>query len=175
MCFERPCAASVGIFRNLAMMKDDSFVERAVTRLIAAGLADPATIQGCRDEDIERLERESGVALPIAYRLFLRRMGRSAGAFLVGTDFRFADLGGLLRQAEQLLQETQSPFRLKDADFVFAVHQGYQFLFFDTTESDDPAVWLYDDGEAAPREVFDHFSEWLEASVSDEIGARSAS
>src|SRR5262245_27771180 len=157
------------------MVKNDSFVDRAVTRLIAAGLAEPAAIQGCRDEEIERLGKESGVALPALYRLFLRRMGRSAGALLAGTDFLFADLASLRRQAEQLLEETKSPFRLKDRDFVFAVHQGYLFLFFDTNESDDPAVWLYDEDDAAPRRVFGHFTEWLEACVSDEIDAGSAS
>jgi SMI1/KNR4 family protein SUKH-1 len=156
------------------MMTNDPFVERAVTRLIEAGLAEPAEIRGCRDKDIERLEKESDVALPAYYRLFLSRMGRSAGAFLLGTDFLFADLGGLRRQAEQLLQETKAGFRLKDTDFVFAVHQGYQFLFFDTKESDDPAVWLYDEGDDAPRKVFSHFPEWLNACISDEINAHSS-
>jgi hypothetical protein len=156
------------------MTKNDPFVERAVTRLIEAGLAEPAKILGCRDEDIERLEKQSGVALPASYRQFLLRMGQSAGTFLSGTDFLFADLGGLRLQAEQLLRETNADFRLKEKDFVFAVHQGYEFLFFDTKEADDPAVWLYDEGDDAPRKVFGHFSEWLDACISDEINAHSS-
>jgi hypothetical protein len=153
------------------MAKTDSFLERAVTRLIEAGLAGPATIRGCREEEIGRLEKELGVALPALYRLFLARIGRSAGAFLSGTDFLFADLGGLRLQAEQLLHESKAGFRLSDTDFVFAVHQGYQFLFFDTKESDDPAVWRYEEGDTASRKVFSHFSEWLDACVADEIKA----
>ena len=155
------------------MAKNHSLVESAVTRLIEAGLAEPATIRGCREEEIGRLEQDLCVALPAFYRLFLTRMGRSCGAFLTGTDFLFPDLGSLRLQAEQLLLETNVGFRLKDADFVFAVHQGYQFLVFDTKESDDPAVWLYEEGDVASRKVFNHFSEWLEACVSDEIDANS--
>jgi SMI1 / KNR4 family (SUKH-1) len=155
------------------MAKSDSFVEHALTRLIEAGLAEPAKIRGCREEEIGRLEKELGVVLPAFYRLFLTRMGRSAGAFLSGTDFLFADLGGLRLQAEQLLHESKAGFRLSDTDFVFAVHQGYQFLFFDTKESDDPAVWRYQEGDAASQKAFSHFSQWLDACVSDEIEAHS--
>jgi hypothetical protein len=153
------------------MATSDSFAERAVTRLIEAGLAEPAKIRGCREEEIGQLEKELGVALPAFYRLFLARMRRSACAFLSGTDFLFADLGGLRRQAEQLLRESKAGFRLSDTDFVFAVHQGYQFLFFDTKESDDPAVWRYEEGDAASQKVFRHFSQWLDACVADEIEA----
>jgi SMI1 / KNR4 family (SUKH-1) len=155
-------------------MSDDCPVERAVTRLIAAGLADPATIRGCRGEEIDRIEKDLGMALPASYRRFLMKMGRSAGAFLSGTDFLLADLGGLRAQAELLLHEAKMGFHLKDTDFVFAVHQGYQFLFFDTAEPDDPAVWLYAEGDVAPRQVFGHFSQWLDACVSDEIAAGAA-
>jgi hypothetical protein len=156
------------------MVKNDSLLESAVTRLVEAGLAEPATIRGSREEELGRFEKDLGVALPVVYRLFLTRMGRSAGAFLLGTDFLLADLGSLRLQAEQLLDEGKVGFRLKETDFVFAVHQGYQFLFFDTKESDDPAVWLYDEGDVASRKVFSHYSEWLEACVSDEIDAHSA-
>jgi hypothetical protein len=155
-------------------VKDDSFVERAVTRLIAAGLAEPAMIRGCPEEEIARLEEGLGVALPAVYRQFLRRMGRSAARFLTGTDFLFADLGGLRLQAQQSLHETKAGFRLKDTDFVFAAHQGYEFLFFDAQESDDPAVWHYEEGDSAPQKVFGRFSEWLDGCVSDEIDAHSA-
>ena len=73
-----------------------------------------------------------------------------------------------------MLDAAEAGFRLKDTDFVFAVHQGYEFLFFGAQESDDPAVWRYAEGDAAPQEVFSQFSEWLNACVSDEIDADSA-
>jgi hypothetical protein len=87
-----------------AMVKDASFAECAETRLIEAGLAEPTMIQGCPVEEIARLKKDLGVALPTAYRRFLAQMRRSAGKFLTGTDFLFADLGGLRLQARQLLQ-----------------------------------------------------------------------
>jgi hypothetical protein len=92
----------------------------------------------------------------------------------MGTDFLFADLGGLRLRAQQSPHETKASFRLKDRDFVFAAHQGYEFLFFDAQESDDPAVWHCEEGDSAPQKVFSHFSEWLDACVSDEVEAYSA-
>src|SRR3974390_386191 len=146
-------------------------IARDVARLIAAGLADDGAIQGCREDEIRHLERGLGLVLPSIYRQFLERVGRAAGTVLSGTVFLSARLPELRRQAERLLDQAGVPFRLADADFVFAMHQGYQFLYFTTGEVDDPAVWHFADGDAQPRRVFDHFSQWLSACISDEIAA----
>jgi SMI1-KNR4 cell-wall len=150
---------------------DQDAIDRAAARLIDAGLGDEAAFRGCRDDEIDHLESSLGVKLPSIYRRFLARMGRSAGAFLSGTDFLFAGLPELRRQAERLLEEANVSFRLAEADFVFAVHQGYQFLYFTTGQLDDPAVWQFAEGVSEPRCVFDHFSHWLSACTSDEIAA----
>ena len=146
-------------------------IDRAAARLIDAGLADEAALRGCGEQELAQLERSLGVALPSIYRQFLARMGRSAGAFLIGTDFLFTVLPELRGQAELLLDEVNSPFRLAKADVVFAMHQGYQFLYFTTGEADDPPVWHFAEGDAEPRRVFAHFSEWLSACITDEIAA----
>jgi hypothetical protein len=146
-------------------------IDRAAARLIDAGLADEAALWGCRAEEVAQLEGSLGVALPSIYRQFLARMGRSTGAFLTGTDFLFARLVDLRGEAEHLLEEVNSPFRLAKADFVFTMHQGYQFLYFTTGEADDPSVWHFAEGDAEPRRVFAHFSEWLSACITDEIAA----
>ena len=82
-----------------------------------------------------------------------------------------ATIVGLRGDAEHLLEETNASFRLTNADFVFAMHQGYQFLYFTTGQSDDPPVWHFAEGDTEPRRVFAHFSEWLSACVTDEIAA----
>jgi SMI1-KNR4 cell-wall len=148
---------------------DQDTIDRAAARLVDAGLADEAALRGCRDDEIDQLEGSLGIKLPSTYRQFLARMGRSAGAFLSGTDFLFADLPELRRQAERLLEEANVSFCLAEADFVFAVHQGYQFLYFTTGQLDDPAVWHFAEGVSEPRCAFEHFSQWLSACTSDEI------
>lgn len=150
---------------------DQDTIDRTTARLIDAGLADETTLQGCREDEISHLECSLGIELPSIYRQFLARLGRSAGAFLTGTDFLCAFLPELRRQAERLLEETNASFRLAETDFVFASHQGYQFLYFTTGQLGDPAVWCFADGDSEPRCVFDHFSQWLSACVSDEIAA----
>ena len=55
--------------------------------------------------------------------------------------------------------------------FVFVMHQGYTMLYFDCTDGDDPPVYLFTDGEPAPRKVFDKFSAWLLQCLEDEIEA----
>jgi hypothetical protein len=97
-------------------------------------------------------------------------MGRSAGEFLVGTDFLFPDVLTLRGQAEGLLRECAAPLVLDPADFVFAMHQGYQFLFFRCDGSDDPPVFHYQDGDSFTR-VADRFSAWLAYCVVDESEA----
>jgi len=148
---------------------DQDAIDRAAARLIDAGLVDEAAFRGCRDDEIDHLAGILGVKLPPIYRRFLSPLGRSAGTFLSGTDFLFAGLPELRRQAERLLEEANVSFRLGKPDFVFAVHQGYQFLYFTTGQLDDPAVWHFAEGVSEPRCVFDHFSQWLSACTSDEI------
>ena len=84
---------------------DQDAIDRAAARLIDAGLVDEAAFRGCRDDEIDHLEGILGVKLPSIYRRFLARMGRSAGTFLSGTDFLFAGLPELRRQAEEVAAE----------------------------------------------------------------------
>ena len=146
-------------------------VEDAAQQLIAAGLASPGQLKGCSEADIAGLEAKFGVKLPATYRAFLAKMGRSAGKFLVGTDFLFQDLPTLRQQAERLLEQAGASVALGPADFVFTVHQGYQFLFFKTGAEPDPKVFLFVEGEDEFQQVADSFSSWLTGCVADEIAA----
>ena len=53
------------------------------------------------------------------------------------------DLPELRSGAEELLAECGHPFELPKNAFVFAMHQGYQFMYFLVGESDDPEVMYY--------------------------------
>jgi hypothetical protein len=145
-------------------------IGRAVKRLLDSGLVSESDLAGCSAEDIVKIEASAGVRLPDPYRQFLARMGRSAGAFLEGSDFTYPALMTLRRDAERLLVDSRAGWKLVATDFVFLGHQGYEFLFLDCARGDDPPVRLITEGEEA-REVFPRFSAWLAACVEDEIAA----
>jgi hypothetical protein len=146
-------------------------IDEAARRLINAGIASAITLKGCSETDVSAIENAQNVTLPEQYRRFLLRMGRTAGEFLVGTDFLLRELPGLRRNAEILLQQCRTDFSLSTKDFVFAVHQGTVFLFFSTQDSFDPPVLRFMEGEQRPTTVADSFSQWLLMCVADEIAA----
>ena len=146
-------------------------IQESVKKLVSAGLASPSQVVGCSDTEIRQLESLVNAKLPIIYKEFLKTMGQCAGSFLAGTDLFMPKLFNLRTWAETLLQRTDSPFRLPPSIFVFLVHQGYQFMFFHLNQGDDPEVFHFEEGEEQPRAVFSHFTDWLAASVDDEIAA----
>ena len=147
-----------------------SIVEKAITRLAAAGLVNPGAVKGCNAEEIRQVEAKFRLQLPPIYKEFLLRMGKAAGKFLIGSDYLFPAPMRLRDDAEDFLQDSSSGFRLDENDFVFMGHQGYEFLFFRPADSPDPPIFLLVEGEQ-PKPVFPHFSEWLLSCVSDEIEA----
>ena len=145
-------------------------IERAVRQLHDSGLASASDVVGCTAAEIAHVEAQASVQLPRLYKEFLSRMGRSTGAFLKGSDFTYPAVTTLRSDADRLPEDSRAGWKLKAADFVFLGHQGYEFLFFDCAQGDDPPVQLLTEGEN-PREVFPRFSEWLARCVADEIAA----
>jgi hypothetical protein len=101
--------------------------------------------------------------LPSSYVQFLKIAGRGAGRFLQGSDFAFPELLELRSWAEELLVEAGVEFRLRPEDFVFFMHQGYQFWFFRNAEG--VPVFGFGEGEPMPRATFSSFPEWLQDAV----------
>ena len=56
---------------------------QCMERLRAIPRLQHAAIEGCSEEEIDRLEEQLGVNLPAAYREFLSRMGKGLGEFMV--------------------------------------------------------------------------------------------
>lgn len=138
--------------------------------MIEAKLVTSNSLQGCTEEEVLQIEKKYDIKLALVYRHFLLRMGKSAGAFLQGSDFLFDKICHLRQDAEDILNDSDTNFKLSKHDFVFLVHQGYQFLFFNNLESNnDPSVFYYLEDEPVPKKVYEHFSEWLCATVRDEI------
>lgn len=139
-----------------------------IGEIIKVEMAAGDTISGCSSEEIKQLEADLQVNLPGSYKEFLKAMGKSAGQFLNGSDVYYPDLEKLKESSKELLKDNGNPFKLRPQDFVFFNHQGYQFMYFDTTAGDDPPVLRYIEGQSGPEEVDKHFSNWLVRSVKDE-------
>jgi hypothetical protein len=150
---------------------DRDSTDQAIRLLVESGVASPRDFRGCTAQEIEQIEAAYQIHLPAVYVSLMTRMGRGAGQFMEGSDFLFPAPLTLRTEAERLLTESNAKFRLKNTDFVFIAHQGYQFLFFGTGASDDPPVFLYVEGDDQPNQVNGNFSGWLLAAVTDEIAA----
>ena len=144
----------------------------AKQRLIAAGLAVSDTVRGCSEKEIAQLEADTCRPLPPAYRDFLSELGQSAGEFLRGTNWTYAELRALQVPAVQLLKSGNEQAVLPANSFVFAMHQGYQFLYFLTVNMDnDPPVFYYTEDpdleSLMPQRKFEHLSEFLTIFIAD--------
>jgi SMI1 / KNR4 family (SUKH-1) len=143
----------------------------AVASIITSGLAAGDEIAGCSEAEIRALEAAFGRQLPANYRAFLSVMGKGAGEFMRGTDMFHEHLGGLREAAGRLIAQSRSPAKLSASDWVFAVHQGYQLLYFDAAAGPDPKVFHVMEGEPA-QPVAASFSDWLFGAIEDEIDGR---
>jgi hypothetical protein len=78
---------------KVSEMQNGDVIEQALTLLVAAGIAELQSIQGCSEAAVDRIETIHDGSLPAIYRQFLLCMGRSAGKFLVGSDYSAASFG----------------------------------------------------------------------------------
>lgn len=105
----------------------------------------------CNSEIIQSFLADfPNLRLPSAYVEFMRYAG--SGNFWIGSDCSFDDVPKLREWADELLEENSFPCKLKEDDFVFWMHQGYMFYFFNLSEGDDPPVYYY--SEAAEISSF---------------------
>lgn len=141
--------------------------EEIKRRLLGLPNTRPGDLEGATDEDVRGLEEYAGCRLPLAYRQFLRQLGRASGELFRGTDCAIGQPSGLrLKEAAgETLREGKSLFTLPPRAFVFLMSQGYQFSFFDADEGDDPAVYHYLEGDAGPKKLADSLTAYLRQSV----------
>ncbi|MBN1181926.1 MAG: SMI1/KNR4 family protein [Bacteroidales bacterium] len=117
----------------------------------------------CTDNQIRSLENQYNVKLPKTYIEFLKGKYPEIDPLLVGSDFEYRYLKELKKWANELLKENGNPFELKENDYVFLMHQGYQFMYFSCGDQlDDPPVYYYREGELEKERKFERFTEWIE-------------
>jgi hypothetical protein len=118
--------------------------------------------RGCTKSEVAEIEDAFGSSLPTAYRSWLLSHGRIPPGKFIGSDCSYPALLKLNSWAQEILEENGQPFHLTAHDFVFFMHQGYHFLYFNTANGDaDPVVLEYQDGWGAPSVVDRRLSGWL--------------
>lgn len=117
----------------------------------------------CTMQDITELEHLCDQALPPAYTEFLSWMGHGAGAFLQYLTCFFPTLPTHQQAARTMLTQDASPATLPDDTFVFHLHPDDHFVFFRTSEGDDPPVYAHKrDWRVKPfQKIFYRFSDFL--------------
>jgi hypothetical protein len=114
----------------------------------------------------EVAEDQSVASMPGRYVEFLRVMGRAAGPLLVGTDAFYPDILGIKRDGLELLNDNGvSGFAPTNA-IVFAMHQGYQVYWMPNSLSDDPPVYMYQEGDKGVTREWKSFTEFLRHELS---------
>lgn len=144
------------------------YIERVVARLVDQGV-DPQEFQPCTEQEVQELERQLERRLPLAYREFLLTMGHSAGEVFHPDDCFYEDLPKIQRLAAILLKPTGAT--LPDDAFVF-LYAGYQFLFFRTSEGDDPPAYYYMEGDDLSngfQQQYQHYTDFLMLAIEEHV------
>ncbi len=136
-------------------------VQGILDDLVARGIVKVSELRGLSEQEIAAIEQHHGSRLPGAYRIFLARAGRSAGAFLAGTDLFVPRLHELRGWTLELFVECGIDFLLRPTHYVFGMHQGYEALFFDSAVGDDPPVYQFVQGQGPPEVVWPSFTAYL--------------
>lgn len=135
--------------------------------LRAAGRAPPGSVRGCSEGQIAQLESAVGLQLPASYLDFLRLMGVQAGAFFVGTDYKYDRLVGMNEELREIA--ANDGVVVPTNVFAFSTNQGYEFLCFRVSGAADPEVYRYTEKRMdAPVSLGKPFSAWLLDAVRSE-------
>jgi len=143
--------------------------EEIQQRLIELSPENADCFRGATDTAIAELEHYAGGPLPLAYRIFLERMGESAGGLFRGSHALLSQKWSLKYRtfAERMLEKNKAEFAIPGNAFVFLMHQGYQFLYICLDEGEDPPVYAITDVERKPEQISNHFTSFVENFVSD--------
>ncbi|MBX9568645.1 MAG: SMI1/KNR4 family protein [Candidatus Obscuribacterales bacterium] len=126
------------------------------------GVVAEGALIGCSEEEINDLEDDLGLFLPLSYRCFLEKLGIASPGYLDDCEWHLAELRTMQQLAKLMLRDSHCEYQLKETDFVFLLRDADLFLFFDTAEGDvNPPVFRYSRGADKPILVHASFTEWF--------------
>jgi hypothetical protein len=144
------------------------YLDRVIARLVEQGV-DLKEFKPCTEQEVQELEQQLERRLPAAYREFLLTMGHGAGEVFQSDDCFYEDLPKIQRLATILLKPSDAT--LPDDAFVF-LYAGYQFLFFRTSEGDDPPAYYYmegDDMSSGFQQQYKHYTDFLMLAIEEHV------
>lgn len=124
--------------------------------------SDPNAVAGISKKEVVQIMSDQNVArVPTRYAEFLSLMGRRAGRLLAGTDAFYPDILGLKQDAFDLLEIDDCGELIPEGSLVIAMHQGYQVYWMSDLNSDDPPVYMYQEGDREISKEWGSFSSFL--------------
>lgn len=121
---------------------------------------------GCSDSEINYLENYFGFQFPLAYKEYLRFMGKDNSIF-IGSEVFFGNVIENTKYLPELLAENNIDFILPDSYLVYFLHQGYVAMWFELPKkSENPEVWFFTEssGNEMPK-IIGTFTETILADV----------
>ncbi len=101
-------------------------------------------------EELDKIEKESAFIFPVIYKSFYKRCEISIPKGFVGIDL-FNKYKELNKWALELINEDKIENFLTETDFVFMMHQGYMFWYFNANGEINPPVYFYEEGMLFPK------------------------
>ncbi len=130
--------------------------------------------QGLSEENVKELEETLNKSFPKEFKEYLLEFGNNCGElFCCGQDIVIAELPYYQIWAEEILENDNIDNFLDEDTFVFYFHQGYSFQYFKKIE-DQFQIFLYVEGDKAPKKQFNSFQEMLRSDIDNMISANNA-
>ncbi len=103
---------------------------------------------------ISKIEEEKGVIFPKSYKDFFLVCENSIPKVFIGSDL-YNRNPEISDWAIELIQESNVENFLKETDFVFLMHQGYMFWYFNANGKENPDVYYYYEGDTFSKKICD--------------------
>lgn len=108
--------------------------------------------KGCRDAEIRELEKHFGFELPLAYKQYLKFMGRDYYGVFMGSNWFVGNAIDNTAWLPRFLAENKIEFELPENYLVFFSHDENTAGWFNLPkEADDPPIWLITESNKTPR------------------------
>jgi hypothetical protein len=133
----------------------------ALARALADECESGQRIVGLGDAELDELQAALGGNLPSAYRDFMRKMGRSAGPLLAGTDAFYPEIIEYQEDAAEVAASGGASYEVPAGAIIFAIHQGYQIYWMPSGCGDDPPVFLYQEEDSKESAKWESFSKFV--------------